>query len=74
MAILQIEIERSSASKACPTEGLDDREKRLRCMMYDAVRDTMKNGGTFTLVASDTHITAVQHAEPVDLGDQETAP
>lgn len=71
MAVLQIEIAKSVAVKGMPTEAFDDREKRLRGLLYDAVRDTLKSGGTFTLVVGKTHITAVQLETAVALDDPE---
>ena len=69
MAILQIEIARSAVSEDLPASFTDGgfRDKRLRGLLYDALKDTLATGGTFTVVVGETHITAVQLETAVDL-------
>lgn len=67
MAILQIEIAREALGNGDAAFIDKDRDVRLRSLLYDALRDTLRNGGTFTVVAGPTHITAVQMSEAVDL-------
>lgn len=68
MAVLQMEIARAAASADRPASFADmDRAKRLRGLLYDALRDTLENGGTFTVVVGDTHVTAVQLETAVEL-------
>jgi hypothetical protein len=71
MAILQFEISRAAASDD-PASFLGEdktRSLRLRSLLYDALKDTLKNGGTFTVVVGKTHITAVQLEDAVELDD-----
>lgn len=67
MAILQIEIERRRLS-GHDTESTGSYDKTPSKSMVNevlcrALRDTIRNGGTFVVVVSETTITAIQHAD-----------
>lgn len=70
MAVLQIEIARSALRNNDPYSGMDSRPKRLRFLFWDAVEDTLRNGGTFTLVVRDDRIIAAQHAEAIGFDEE----
>jgi hypothetical protein len=64
MAVLQFEIDLSRLS-GYDKEGIAGcgNNSLISGMLCRVVRDTLRNGGTFVLVVSETTITAVQHAD-----------
>lgn len=72
MAVLQIEIDRKRVSghdkETTASYESTTSNKMMTEMLCRALRDTIRNGGTFVLVVSETTITAIQHedAKPLD--------
>lgn len=70
-AVLQFEANRkrlsSKESFVSDTAGLDSPDKRLLAIGFTAVKDTLRNGGTFVLIVTDETVTMVQRADAEDL-------
>ncbi len=66
MALLQIETVRTKDENSVRAVH---QGSKLRELLFGAMRDTLRNGGTFVVVVSETTITAVQLETATDLGD-----
>jgi hypothetical protein len=64
-AALQFEIDRQRVGAYPRDTSLAEgtAEWKWRTLLRGALYDTLKHGGTFTVVVTDTTITAVQHTE-----------
>lgn len=68
MAILQFEIERGRVKEYVPGLGGTGPALLIPDLLTMALQDTIRNGGTFVVVVSETTITAIQHedAKPLE--------
>ncbi len=74
MAVLQIELDRARLIGHDESfvgqygNDQDSSTKMINNLLGRALRDTIRNGGTFVVVVSETTITAIQHedAKPLE--------
>lgn len=67
-AVLQFEIDRKRWQNASMIGVSDETpDRRLRHILLTAMMDTIKNGGTFVVVASPDAVTVVQRPDAADL-------
>lgn len=74
VAVLQFEIDRERwlgvADQDIATNGISEPQiKRLHHIARTAISDTIRNGGTFVLVAGKKKITMVQRADADEIED-----